>query len=1169
MKHRAPAGSTTTPKGPLFLTLLLMLLTMSTQTAWADDSGSCGESVTWQYNEQAHTLTISGSGAMTDYDSSEAPWYQYRNSITTAVIENGVTTIGNDAFNYCSSLTSVTIPGSVTTIGNDAFNYCSSLTSVTIPGSVTTIGNYAFNYCSSLTSVTIPASVTTIGNGAFRSCTHLTSVTIPGSVTTIGNDAFYSCSSLTSVTIPASVTTIGNSAFSSCSRLTSVTIPSSVTTIGDHAFYHCSRLTLVFILANELSSYGSNAFNNCASSLMIYVPRGRVNTYKAEWPNYSINEFTNAGDCGTDVHWAYARNTLIIYGSGAMTDYPSTRPWSQYVSSITTAVIVNGVTTIGNNAFYHCSSLTSVTIPASVTTIGNYAFQGCSPLTSVTIPASVTTIGSNAFGGCTLLTSVTIPGSVTTIGNGAFGSCSSLASVTIPASVTTIGDRAFSTCSSLTSVFILGSELSSYGSDVFKGNASDRMIYVPKESVETYKTNWPAYENSIASFHPLTLSENITATGNGVFTWQETTYAGAGSAIALSNTAPEPPLGYQNSYAVNDVVYPTESNGSCTFTMPEEEAKVSIVLTPADWATEGNSGDSEEQAFVIYNKEQFDLLALRVSSGTGDDYAANGYNGKYFKLGADIGTSQQPVSSMVGSLGHEFCGHFNGNGHTLTIQYGTEEQPLDEQFVAPFVAVEHGPTFSNLTINGNIYVDYKDSNTDLGAGGLIGHVFGSVEVKNCVSNVVLNSTRDRVGGFVGLCDHAVSFVNCKSSAVVTCAGSGSGFVGWSRKSEYTISFEGCLFNGKVLKMKNGEGEGNGSFVGWKGDVKTVNIKHCLVDLAALGENEEMATDLSSTFARNDTYPANITNSYYTQTLGSPQGEKGYTTAILPTNIGGEGTAYSVSGITAYEHGLLCGELYYMKPEAVSLADAEENDVEAISGWFATVTLDGRTLYKDGKWNTLCLPFSMEAEQMAASTHLKGATLMTLDVTQKNGFDAADGTLYLTFKKATAIEAGVPYLVKWAKAADYDSNPSAYDIANPVFEGVTISSTEAQAVASTTEGLETVQMAGSYSPVSVTADDKSILFLSDANTLYYSAVNRQMRSCRAHFYVPYIKEHTGVQARSFALSFAGEGATAIVSLTADAEQMNDDAWYSIDGVRLSGKPTQRGIYINHGKKTVIK
>ena len=212
---------------------------------------------------------------------------------------------------------------------------------------------------------------------------------------------------------------------------------------------------------------------------------------------------------------------------------------------------------------------------------------------------------------------------------------------------------------------------------------------------------------------------------------------------------------------------------------------------------------------------------------------------------------------------------------------------------------------------------------------------------------------------------------------------------------------------------------------------------------------------------------------------------------------------------------------------MTLADNADNSTEIANHKDETVnvTLADRTLYKDGKWNTLCLPFSLSAAQIDAHADFAGATLMTLDVTQKNGFDATDGTLYLGFKSAQEIEAGVPYLVKWEKAADYEGNEASYDISNPVFQGVTISNLTAQTVESVTAGLETVQMVGTYSPVSVTADDKSILFLGDANTLYYSTIDRQIRSCRAYFSVPYIKEHAGTQARAFALSFDGEETTA--------------------------------------------
>ena len=212
--------------------------------------GSCGDNATWSLNDGV--LTIGGTGAMTDYNThgdNAAPWYEYREDITTVVIEDGVTSIGSGAFSGCSGLTSVTIPGSVTSIESEAFRECSALTSITIPNSVTSIGDAAFYGCSDLTSITIPNSVTSIGSSAFYGCSDLTSVTIGNSVTTIGDCAFQYCNALTNVTIPNSVTTIGGAAFMSCA-LTSITIPNSVTEIGWWAFRACNYLTDIYFASN-------------------------------------------------------------------------------------------------------------------------------------------------------------------------------------------------------------------------------------------------------------------------------------------------------------------------------------------------------------------------------------------------------------------------------------------------------------------------------------------------------------------------------------------------------------------------------------------------------------------------------------------------------------------------------------------------------------------------------------------------------------------------------------------------------------------------------------------------------------------------------------------------------------------------------------------------------
>ena len=246
---------------------ILALLCLTVSGAWADDSGSCGTSLTYSYVGATHTLTISGSGEMAKYDPymTKAPWNDYKDDITSVVIESGVPSIGRSSFTECYSLTTITIPASVTTIGNGAF--CNTgLTEVTIPASVTTLGNSVFMSCTSLTTVSISADLSSIGLNLFSGCSQLASVNIPASVTSIGGSAFYGCSSLTTIDIPANVTSIGISAFRGCTGLTSLSLPAKLTTIDFYAFYGCNNASLTSIsIPASVTSIGQEAFRNCSS----------------------------------------------------------------------------------------------------------------------------------------------------------------------------------------------------------------------------------------------------------------------------------------------------------------------------------------------------------------------------------------------------------------------------------------------------------------------------------------------------------------------------------------------------------------------------------------------------------------------------------------------------------------------------------------------------------------------------------------------------------------------------------------------------------------------------------------------------------------------------------------------------------------------------------------
>ena len=438
----------------------------------------------------------------------------------------------------------------------------------------------------------------------------------------------------------------------------------------------------------------------------------------------------------------------------------------------------------------------------------------------------------------------------------------------------------------------------------------------------------------------------------------------------------------------------------CVMTMTVQTAWAELDPVTVDDYTFTTGSDDDGEYYVVDSKDAFEKLAAYVEGG-------GATSRKRFKMTNNIYVSE----TMVGTSNNPFCGTFDGNHKTLTLNYGTVQAPIDAEFVAPFVEVSGGATFINLNIDGHIYAAYTGTD-EPGVGGLIGHLFGGITIEDCTSTVEINSTKDRVGGFVGLCEHAVTFTNCKSSAVVTCTGSGSGFVGWSRASDknYTIAFYGCLFNGKVLK-KNGVGSGNGGFIGWKGDSKNVTITNCLVDPAPLGEGETMANGNSATFSREHSdHAATINNCYYTETFGNAQGTKVYSISkgqyVTTLEINGTATqSYTVSGLSFYSTGIKYGDVLY----------AAENDVVSLilgctppagftcTGYTATSgNLNGTTLTMPHENVTInvtlealpavsYLDASGNTQQCTAYTLLDG-TETSLGTADQETWYVADGTI---------------------------------------------------------------------------------------------------------------------------------------------------------------------------------
>lgn len=417
------------------------------------------------------SVTSIGNGAFAGCD-----------GLTSIAIPKTVTKIGDYTFGSCESLKSVTIPNSVKSIGNEAFYNCASLTNITIPDSVTSMGDYIFSRCPKLTDVILSDNITAVGDYTFNECSSLTNVTIPNGVTNIGNYAFNECSSLTSVTIPNRVTSIGAYAFNGCTSLSGVTIPDSVTSVGDLAFSGLTSLTELTV-GSGVTNIGKSVFKDCTNLT-------KINWNAKNEPGISSSSyiFYNAGRSGNGIE--------VVFGDG-VTSVPQnlfSTSAATYAPNITSIRFFADVESIGNNAFrfpvylksvfvdennrnyssaggvlfnknktelilYPAkSAVTDYSIPDGVTSIGNNAFYYCDGLKSVAIPNSVITIGDSAFYYCSSLTSVTVPYGVTAIGNNAFYHCDSLKSLTLPNSIKSIGNSVISFCSDLTDVYYLGTK---------------------------------------------------------------------------------------------------------------------------------------------------------------------------------------------------------------------------------------------------------------------------------------------------------------------------------------------------------------------------------------------------------------------------------------------------------------------------------------------------------------------------------------------------------------------------------------------------------------------------------------------------------------------------------------------------------------------------------------
>lgn len=578
---------------------------------------------------------------------------------------------------------------------------------------------------------------------------------------------------------------------------------------------------------------------------------------------------------------------------------------------------------------------------------------------------------------------------------------------------------------------------------------------------------------------------------------------------------------------------------------------------------EGNG--TENTPYLIKSTNDLDALAVSVNNGTS-------YEGVYFQLENSInyaGQNYTPIGTQNKengkSVNRPFKGFFNGNGKTIS---NITINNLSNNYIGVFGYVSAPGSIeklnvSNSTFTGNQYV-----------GGIVGYNNGG-QIKYCYNSTVAVSGDNSVGGIAG---YSSAYIT-QSSHSGSVSGSGhkiGGIVG-----ENCGTIEGCFCYAAISGQENSDMLGGiaGSFE------ESAYISDCIFDgTVTSSSNSSMGGILGKD--QSGQASGSLTRNYYVASevmgVGSNLGGydinhndgavPSYKYQEIPFTLGKCVNEYTEIRITAYENGLQQGIDYYFS--YIQLDDQGDN--ESILKYFEKdepirFKINGRTLYKDGDWNTLCLPFSLSDNDEESNnrngltfsgTVLEGAIVKELESSNLSD----DGTLTLNFSdNLTSIEAGYAYLVKWEKPEGYDQNPASFDIKDPTFTDAIPKATKP--VSSFTGEFDYL-FTGCFNPYKLTPGEQTELYLGAGNTLYYPAEdsNATIGAFRGYF-----EKTTPTDAPVRAIKFNfGDESTGIKTISESSDHsQSSDTYFTLDGRRLLEKPTQRGMYINNSRKVLIK
>ena len=436
----------------------------------------CGTNAKWSLEDGV--LTISGRGAIDDYGKAASqPWYASRALITTVIVEEGVTAIGNFNFYGLTNLENVTLARSVTDIGDYAFKNCSGIKELTLPTKLVHIGESAFYGCTGLSRIEFPDSLASTGTYVFKNCTGLESAKLSAGMSRVSESLFYGCTKLANITIPEGIKTIDGYAFKNCANLAGVKLPSTLTKLGESVFYGCTKLTDI-VIPNGVSNIGSYTFKACTGLSSVTLPTSLKKIDESAFYGCTALRNIEIPEGTTDIDSYAFKNCTALTNVKLPQSLVRIGESAFYASKLNEVTIPDRVTTIGSYAFKNCTSLAEVTLPANLGKIQESAFYGCEKLTTLDIPDKVTSIEGYAFRKCSALQSVDFPSALRQIGESAFYGCTALKQLAIPEGVTNIDGYAFKSCTSLKYIS-LPNTLEKFGDSAFYGCTTVTEIQIP------------------------------------------------------------------------------------------------------------------------------------------------------------------------------------------------------------------------------------------------------------------------------------------------------------------------------------------------------------------------------------------------------------------------------------------------------------------------------------------------------------------------------------------------------------------------------------------------------------------------------------------------------------------------------------------------------------------